>query len=165
MGSSVTLEVPLRAKIRSLRGRAVPANHGPPSSRASKAPYACQNCCPRPNVKVAAAIGLARRGPQSLLISSSLLCGRRHLLQRGGRSCPNEARPAPITPLEATGACSWLAWPGSLARQEPGAGVVSYEHPSAYFVLSMVGNRHESQASSRVAYIHARRLSWPTTTC
>ncbi|KAH8131546.1 hypothetical protein LI328DRAFT_158796 [Trichoderma asperelloides] len=37
---------------------------------------------------------LARRGPQSLLISSSLLCGR-HLLQRGGRSCPNEARQRP----------------------------------------------------------------------
>ncbi|KAL7967304.1 hypothetical protein HDV63DRAFT_151360 [Trichoderma sp. SZMC 28014] len=66
---------------------------------------------------------LARRRPQSLLISSSLLCGR-HLLQRGGRSCPSQARPAPITPLEATGACPWLGWSGPLAGQEPAQGSI-----------------------------------------
>lgn len=45
--------------------------------------------------------------------------------ERGGRSCPNEARPAPISPREATGACPLL---GPLARQEPGAGVISHQY-------------------------------------
>lgn len=111
MDSSVALEVPLRTKILRLRGRAAPANHRLLSIRTSKAPYACQNCCRPKHQSGRRHWTLARRGPQSLLISSSLLCGR-HLLQRGGRSCPNNARPAPITPLEATGACPWLAWPG-----------------------------------------------------
>ncbi|EHK42873.1 hypothetical protein TRIATDRAFT_320225, partial [Trichoderma atroviride IMI 206040] len=98
---------------------------------------ACQNCCPRPTSKWplpldAGATGTPVASHFFIVVTE---CGRRHLLQRGGRSCPNEARPAPITPLEATGACPWPGWPGPLARQEPGAeaagkaqGVVSYKH-------------------------------------
>lgn len=65
MDSSVALEVPLRTKILGLRGRAALANHKSLSARTSKAPYACQNCCPRPDVKVAAVIGRWRDGDPS----------------------------------------------------------------------------------------------------
>lgn len=85
MDSSVALEVPLRTKILRLRGRASLANHRSSSARTSKAPYACQNCCPRPDVKVAAVIGRWRDGDPSrfsFLHRCYIVCGR-HLLQRG----------------------------------------------------------------------------------
>lgn len=118
-GLSVTLEVPLRTTVRYADYGGEPRRPITGRHRAALARHLM-------HVKIAALVQTSNwpppldagaTGPQSLLISSSLLCGRRHLLQRGGRSCPNEARPAPShhsKPLALV-----PGWPGlglSLAR-------------------------------------------------